>query len=115
VTPALGPGELARIERFLREQRDELVAGIARHEGAPRPVGDVRPAGGGGRADVGPLAILRGELDQTDRALARLAAGTYGVCVVCGGQVAARRLAILPAAERCDACAMSGERRPAVH
>ncbi len=116
LTPSLGPGDLARIERFLREQRAELVAGIARLEAAPRPAGDARRASGDTRrADVTPLAVLRGELDQTDRALARLAGGTYGNCVACGGAVSPRRLAILPAAERCDACARSGDRRPAVH
>jgi DnaK suppressor protein len=44
-------------------------------------------------------------LAEIDAALARQAAGTYGVCVVCGGQIGAERLAARPAADRCVRCA----------
>lgn len=44
----------------------------------------------------------RGELQD---ALARMDAGTYGICRVCGRPIPAERLAIRPAAATCVACA----------
>ena len=40
---------------------------------------------------------------QVEAALARLDAGTYGVCVVCGEQIPAARLDVRPEAARCIA------------
>jgi DnaK suppressor protein len=40
-----------------------------------------------------------------DRALAKIEAGTYGVCDECGGDIGADRLEALPAASRCVDCA----------
>ncbi len=58
------------------------------------------------RAQVaGLLDRARAELGELDAAAARLAAGTYGTCVRCGGPIAAGRLAALPAAARCIRCA----------
>ena len=41
-------------------------------------------------------------------ALARIGAGDYGRCRVCGSDIADERLDVLPAAETCAACAASG-------
>lgn len=38
-------------------------------------------------------------------ALEALAAGRYGICEVCGGEIAPGRLAALPTAVRCISCA----------
>ncbi|GLI98468.1 TraR/DksA C4-type zinc finger protein [Sphingobium sp. BS19] len=46
-----------------------------------------------------------GEAAQIKAALARLQAGTYGLCGVCGEPIASARLEALPAASRCIACA----------
>jgi len=51
---------------------------------------------------VGHLAFRR--LKQIDAALARLADGSYGICQDCGGPISPKRLAAIPAAERCIAC-----------
>jgi len=40
---------------------------------------------------------------QVEAALARLDAGTYGACVVCGQQIPAARLEVRPEAARCIA------------
>ncbi|MBE7189024.1 TraR/DksA C4-type zinc finger protein [Jatrophihabitans endophyticus] len=45
------------------------------------------------------------QLEDIDAALVRLAAGTYGVCVVCGAPIGAERLDARPFALRCIACA----------
>jgi len=54
---------------------------------------------------AGLLEMARAELRALDAADARLAAGTYGVCVRCGRPIAAARLDALPAAETCIRCA----------
>ncbi|MHC9046886.1 TraR/DksA family transcriptional regulator [Microbacterium saperdae] len=45
------------------------------------------------------------ELHQVDDALARMDAGTYGICANCGRPIPAERLAVRPFAEHCVACA----------
>lgn len=54
--------------------------------------------------DIGQLLIEVADLEATDEALARIAAGTYGSCSGCGGVIAARRLRAQPAAKMCLAC-----------
>jgi len=52
----------------------------------------------------------RAELSELDRALARLARGTYGLCVECGSAIDPERLSVLPGAARCIACQRNEER-----
>jgi RNA polymerase-binding protein DksA len=40
-------------------------------------------------------------LDQIDAALARIDAGTYGICQICGKPIDERRLDVLPYAQYC--------------
>jgi DnaK suppressor protein len=44
-------------------------------------------------------------LGETDAALARLADGTYGTCLVCGQPIAPARLEARPTASLCVTCA----------
>lgn len=46
--------------------------------------------------------------ERLERALVAIEAGTYGVCVACGQEIAEGRLQALPDAERCVDCARSG-------
>lgn len=50
-------------------------------------------------------ASARAEIARIDRALAKVAQGTYGVCEACGGAIDPARLAVLPDAGRCVRCA----------
>lgn len=45
------------------------------------------------------------ELRQVDEAIARMDAGTYGICANCGRPIPDARLAVRPFAEHCVACA----------
>jgi DnaK suppressor protein len=49
---------------------------------------------------------LRDERADVHAALARVADGTYGVCVVCGAAIALARLEARPMATTCVACAV---------
>lgn len=50
-------------------------------------------------------ASTRDELSDVDAALARVAAGTYGVCARCGQPIPAARLEARPQATMCVVCA----------
>ena len=46
-----------------------------------------------------------GELDAIRHAMARLDAGTYGICTSCGATIAPARLEVLPETPLCIGCA----------
>ena len=52
-----------------------------------------------------------GDGRQVEHAIARLAAGTYGVCESCGNSIAKARLQALPHATLCVTCKQREERR----
>lgn len=54
---------------------------------------------------------LRRQAEQLTEALARLEAGTYGICQLCGKPIAAGRLKALPHATCCVGCQEVQERR----
>lgn len=47
------------------------------------------------------------EITQIESALARIADGTYGECVTCGGEIPPARLEAVPHAAQCIKCASS--------
>ncbi|WP_449279179.1 TraR/DksA family transcriptional regulator [Leucobacter sp. GX0328] len=54
---------------------------------------------------AGLLEDARATLRQADAALGRLAAGTYGVCIVCGGPIPEGQLEARPFRDQCVKCA----------
>ena len=61
------------------------------------------------RSQVSALARqARDHLAEIDAAVARLEAGTYGVCERCGQPIAAGRLEARPTARLCIGCASAG-------
>jgi RNA polymerase-binding transcription factor DksA len=54
--------------------------------------------------DLGLLSDFRHQLDENERAAARLAGGTYGRCGTCGEQIDSDRLAAVPATRHCKDC-----------
>lgn len=53
------------------------------------------------------MARAECELFRIKEALRRIQAGTYGVCATCGSPVEAKRLRVIPYAERCSDCSAS--------
>ncbi len=99
---------LTRARDGLRSELDELTA-------APRdPMAAVsfgKRVGEGTTqaveriAQVDAAKHLDAKLRDVERALAKLEEGTYGVCDVCGLQIAPERLDAIPWAVRCVGCA----------
>ncbi len=61
--------------------------------------------------DEGMEADLQASLDEVDAALARIADGTFGICIDCGQPIPDKRLEALPASARCIECQSKSERR----
>ena len=51
-------------------------------------------------------------LARTDRALAKLDEGSYGICDACGAEIPPRRLEAMPDSTLCVACAAAAGRAP---
>jgi RNA polymerase-binding protein DksA len=115
--------EVAEVEADLRAEVDRLRADVA---SADQALGDLlRDAGTGAgddQADTSSknfereheMSIVNNARDmlvQSERALARIAAGTYGVCESCGEGVGKARLQVFPRATLCKDCKEKQERR----
>jgi len=117
------PAELAEVLSELEEQRAHSLGIVAEQEaelsGLMRDSGD---GAGQDQADLGAttferdheMSVLNSERDklaQIDRALARIADGTYGVCESCGQPIGKLRLMAFPRATLCMTCKQREERR----
>jgi DnaK suppressor protein len=58
--------------------------------------------------DLAMSAQARASVDEIDRALAKITAGTYGTCERCGTAIPKARLKALPYAALCVACKSGG-------
>jgi DnaK suppressor protein len=117
------PGELKEAQAELETEAAALRADLAKAASdiAERFSDSVRDAGDDS-ADAGTKAFEREQelaftqnardlLDQGERALARIDAGTYGVCESCGKPIGKARLLAFPRATLCVACKQREERR----
>jgi DnaK suppressor protein len=117
-------------DRFLAEQRAELLAERANYVeqaeslrmDAEKLAEDMEPgdiqfdeeSGEGDtlnverERDLALSAQARAAVDEVDRALAKMDAGTYGVCERCGQAIPKARLKALPYASLCVACKSGG-------
>jgi len=113
------PAQLDRFTARLQAERDDALTRMA---GSDSAMSEVRAAKANGVADdehdpEGPtmtqewsqrtavLADVAAELHDIDRALARIAEGSYGVCSRCGKRITVARLDARPTAELCIDCA----------
>ncbi|MEA2611332.1 MAG: DnaK suppressor protein, partial [Chloroflexota bacterium] len=101
--------DLASVRRVLLDERARLLDEIGEAIVAPGQMtyGSQAAAASQVFAQQRDLA-LRERSDQqlvlVDEALARLEAGTFGICVRCEGPIAVERLEALPWAARCIDC-----------
>jgi DnaK suppressor protein len=115
--------ELDEVRAELEAEVTELTAEIARAESdiADR-MGDAVADAGDDPADAGAKTFQREHelalthnarelLAQNERALARIAAGTYGVCESCGEPIGKARLQAFHRATLCVSCKQREERR----
>lgn len=93
---------------LLRAKRAEILAAIGRRdriavERFADPIDQVWQLTAR-EVSAGELSRLTEQLAEIDAALARLRAGTYGVCLDCGDPIQPRRLEAVPWAARCRDC-----------
>ena len=113
--------DLDAVRRELEEHRcvtRERVAGLAKRpelgaaQGFGKRIGDGTTEAVGRLTEIGVGRSLESTLARTERALAKLDAGTYGICDACGAPIEPARLRARPDSVLCLACAAT-ERRPA--
>jgi DnaK suppressor protein len=106
--------DLAVLERALRERQAELHAKIEALAAAPergssisfgKRVGDGTTEAIQRLNEIGVGNSLVVAEERVTRALAKIDDGTYGVCDVCGGPIAAARLRAFPESVTCIDCA----------
>jgi DnaK suppressor protein len=112
--PARGARWRALLEtRWQARLREVTELALAYHEAA---AAQEDGTSGGRERTLQPDRLMqqtvasRRALADTEEALARLSAGTYGWCESCAGAIAAERLAVTPETRYCAQCA--GGRAP---
>jgi DnaK suppressor protein len=122
--PARSAAETERIRAALAARRDELREEYALHlaEIAELQRDRLTDSAGDDQADTGSKTFEREQeislahsilerSTQVERALERLAEGSYGWCERCGNAIPVERLAAFPSATLCVACKQLEERR----
>ena len=115
--------EIKEVLSELHEDRDRVVRTLSGQEAELDAL--MRDAGDGAghdQADMGATSFERDQeiivvnnerekLAQIDRALARIADGTYGICESCGNPIGKMRAMAFPRATLCMTCKQREERR----
>jgi DnaK suppressor protein len=114
--------ELGEVRAGLADEAAGLRAEIDQAQAQIKRLGDTVSEAGDDEADASSklyereheLALTRNTrelLEQTEHALARIDAGTYGVCESCGKPIGKARLLAFPRATLCVECKQRQERR----
>ena len=102
------------VREELEGRRDEMRARVAKLAKAPergeaqgfgKRIGDGTVEAISRLTEIGVGTSLEVGLERTERALAKLDEGTYGLCDVCGKPIAPKRLAAMPDVVLCIECA----------
>lgn len=106
--------DLAEVERALRERREGLAAELEKLTEIPRDpmaavsfgkrIGDGTTEAVERLSRVGAAKSLASTLSDVDRALQKIAEGTYGTCDSCGREIPRERLEAIPATSLCVDC-----------
>ena len=111
--------DLDAVRRELEARRTgatERVAELARApelgeaQGFGKRIGDGTTEAISRLTDIGVGRTLESGLARTERALAKLDEGTYGICDVCGEPIGEKRLAAMPDVVTCVTCAAAQPR-----
>jgi DnaK suppressor protein len=105
-------GELARIQRDLGSL-ESSIAEVLRDsgDGAGDDTADTGSKAFEREQEMTLVANTRESLFQTERALQRIADGSYGTCESCGEGIGKARLQAFPRATLCVSCKQRQERR----
>ena len=98
-------GEIIRQELLSSDEEQYLELAGRVHDSGDESVADLL-------ADVNLAVIDRHveDIGQVERAILRMSAGTYGLCVDCGEDISPERLMAHPSAPRCMRCQSRRER-----
>jgi DnaK suppressor protein len=113
----LDTGAIRRELEARRDRTRERVASLAKRpelgtaQGFGKRIGDGTVEAISRLTEIGVGSSLESGLARTERALAKLDDGSYGICDDCGAPIAPARLRAAPDAVHCVACA-SSQRRP---
>ena len=108
--------DLDAIRAQLEERRDTTRARVAQlakrpergsAQGFGKRIGDGTVEAISRLTEIGVGSSLEVGLDRTERALAKLDEGTYGLCDSCGKAIASPRLQAMPESVLCLECARS--------
>ena len=94
-------GILAGIRLYLHGADDPALLSLANHMDE---VDDWVEADVLNEIDIAQLGHELEQLRAIDGALARIEAGTYGICTVCGEAIAVDRMRAYPSAQSCLSC-----------
>ena len=103
----------------LRDRTRERLAALARRPergsalGFGKRVGDGTTEAVSRLTDIGVGDSLERVLARTERAVAKLDDGSYGICDACGAPISPGRMRALPDGVLCLECAASQRRTPA--
>jgi DnaK suppressor protein len=115
--------EIKEVLSELHEDRDRAVRTLSGQEAElDKLMRDAGDGAGHDQADMGATSFERDQeiivvqnerekLAQIDRALARIADGTYGLCESCGNPIGKMRAMAFPRATLCMTCKQREERR----
>jgi RNA polymerase-binding protein DksA len=103
---------LSAYRQKLRDKQADLTAEIARIEQDRHQFENIEVEDYGDRAEntytkeslFQQIDLSRGQLSLVEDALRRLAAGDFGRCVDCGGEIESKRLEAVPWASHCMQC-----------
>src|SRR5579875_290414 len=110
---ATGPRWRALLEAQWQARLSKVIElSVAYHETTPVPAADDENHHGQGREQQQRLldraVAARRALADTEQALDRLAAGSYGRCEQCAAAIPEHQLAVTPEARYCPRCALPG-------
>jgi DnaK suppressor protein len=97
----------------LRERRGAITKAPERGSGVSfgKRVGDGTTEAVSRLTDVGVVDSLNATEERIERALEKIAEGSYGVCDRCGSPIPEKRLEAAPESVLCVACASAAARR----